>query len=315
MSDVAPIPGLCERDIDLLLVEEFLASPAFLAWFAERSGLKAMPGLKLLHVERSRSDPTGESDVEVTYQEASGRRVRLLIENKVSAGPQPRQAERYRERAASYLARGECDQCATVLAAPGRYVSATRPTAGFDALVTYESIQDWFASAANLGPRGAYKVRLLQDAIDRGVLGYQPVPDQATGEFWQAYWALAVEHAPELEMRKPKPKPPRSNWPRFRPPGLPRDRTIVHKMRRGHVDLEIRGHGRLLSKVRAEFGPLLDADMEITEASKSAAIRLLVPTLDLSAGVEPQRDAILQGLDAAKRLLRLHARTSTSESA
>jgi hypothetical protein len=81
-------------------------------------------------------------------------------------------------------------------------------------------------------------------------------------------------------------------------------------MSRGHVDLEIRGHGRLLSKVRAEFGPFLDADMEISEASESAAIRLHVPKLDPGAAVEPQRDAILQGLDAAKRLLRLQARVS-----
>jgi hypothetical protein len=79
MSEVAPIPGLCERDIDLLLVEEFLSSPAFLAWFAERAGLKETSGLKLLHVERSRSDSTGESDVEVTYKEPSRRRVRLLL--------------------------------------------------------------------------------------------------------------------------------------------------------------------------------------------------------------------------------------------
>jgi hypothetical protein len=37
------VSGVCERDIDLLLLEEFVASPDFVEWFAQAAGL-AWPG-------------------------------------------------------------------------------------------------------------------------------------------------------------------------------------------------------------------------------------------------------------------------------
>jgi len=33
------VSGVCERDIDLLLLEEFVASPDFVEWFARAAGL------------------------------------------------------------------------------------------------------------------------------------------------------------------------------------------------------------------------------------------------------------------------------------
>lgn len=38
MSDLV-ITGVCERDVDLLLLEEFLATEAFVQWFARAIGI------------------------------------------------------------------------------------------------------------------------------------------------------------------------------------------------------------------------------------------------------------------------------------
>jgi hypothetical protein len=51
-----------------------------------------------------------------------------------------------------------------------------------------------------------------------------------------------------------------------------------------------------------EVGPLLESEMEIVRASKSAAIRIRVPILNTGRPFEEQADAARDGLSAARRL-------------
>jgi hypothetical protein len=257
-------------------------------------------------VHRSRTDGIGESDLELAYLDSSGALTRLLIENKVSAGFQPRQAERYQDRAAIYLARGDCQRIATVLVAPSSYLGPSLKTYGFSRCLSYEEIRDWFAAEESLGDRRLYKVRLLEWAIDRAVLGYQPEADAAITDLWRSYWRLAVAAAAELEMEEPGAKPSGSTWIAFRPPPLPPGTYIVHKLERGQVDLWLPGRGAYLSRVREEFASLLERDMEVARASKSAAIRVQVPKIAIGAPLSTQESAVLAGLRAASRLLALY---------
>src|SRR5688572_22073219 len=95
-KDLISIAGVSERDIDLLLLEEFHSSPTFQAWFvAQILGGGAVTG-ELVSARRSVTQSTGESDVEVAFKCDDGREVRFLIENKLNVGFQPLQAERYR---------------------------------------------------------------------------------------------------------------------------------------------------------------------------------------------------------------------------
>ncbi|MEO8218141.1 MAG: hypothetical protein ABI718_13765 [Acidobacteriota bacterium] len=96
------ISGICERDIDLLLLEEFRSNPEFATWFTSEA-LDIKPGL-CSGALKSVTDTWGESDLEVEFRDSSGRTTRLLIENKIAANFQPRQALRYAERATSYRA-------------------------------------------------------------------------------------------------------------------------------------------------------------------------------------------------------------------
>jgi hypothetical protein len=60
------VPWVCERDIDLLILEEFVASPDFLAWFLGQIGI-GLPFM-LISAACNVSSPTRESDLEIIIQ-------------------------------------------------------------------------------------------------------------------------------------------------------------------------------------------------------------------------------------------------------
>ena len=93
-----------ECDIDLFLLEEIVASPSFLSWLLSSIGL---PSGELVSVARSVHTETGESDIELIVR-SQPQLTKVLIENKIDAPLQPRQAERYRERAVSYIQQDIC---------------------------------------------------------------------------------------------------------------------------------------------------------------------------------------------------------------
>jgi len=76
------VHGICERDIDLLLLEELVASADFRVWFLGELGIR--PDATLKQAERSVSAVSGESDLALTFR-AGGETVRVLVENKVDA--------------------------------------------------------------------------------------------------------------------------------------------------------------------------------------------------------------------------------------
>jgi hypothetical protein len=80
-----------ERDIDMLLAEEFSVSPAFAAWFLTNTRFSGVAA-RVLDVYVSKSDSTGESDLVIVFEEVNGNsRFALLIEDKIDA---PLQFER-----------------------------------------------------------------------------------------------------------------------------------------------------------------------------------------------------------------------------
>ena len=57
-----------ERDIDLLLAEEFAVSPSFATWFLAQTRTFKGKQARVIKVEVSRSDTTGESDLVVVLR-------------------------------------------------------------------------------------------------------------------------------------------------------------------------------------------------------------------------------------------------------
>ena len=138
------VAGVSERDIDLLLLEEFQSESEFHNWFVARTLGPSKQLGECVSAARSVTHSTGESDLEVTFSDLQGKTTCLLIENKVNAGLQPRQAARYHVRGASYVAGGKYSRYYTVIVAPRRYFGSSGSTKGFHHYLEYEVILKWF---------------------------------------------------------------------------------------------------------------------------------------------------------------------------
>ena len=301
------ITGVCERDVDLLLLEEFVASEAFVSWFAAKIGLSAG---RLAGCARSVTSSTGESDLDLTL-DVGDHIVKVLIENKVDAMFQPRQPERYRERAASYVRNGTCETAITVIIAPSAYFPDETETFGFDHRLTHEVILAWFeGSDDTLGPRARYKSALLTGAINRGGAGWQLIPDEAATDFWYRYWNEAKTIAADLRMPRPSAKPAGSGFIRIKPLGLPRGVQLLHKVRYGNVDLQFAGKGDRVAELEAQYGAQLPSDARIEQAAQSAVVRRTVPLIDMSAPFVECQEAVRSSLKAALELLAWYRRVA-----
>jgi hypothetical protein len=127
------------------------------------------------HVQRSTADAFGEADLVIVYTEQSGKRIAILIENKIQAVFQPRQAERYRQRGE---AGNGWDSFWTCLVAPESYVNRQH---SFDSAVTLDSLdqppdeekgispallRDWREIPSEALERGEIRI-LIQQAVEQ----------------------------------------------------------------------------------------------------------------------------------------------------
>lgn len=295
------IPGICERDIDLLLLEELSVTPEFASrLISYASGERPV---QVTSVRQSVTQSSGESDLEIAWRRAQGGEGRVLIENKVDASFQRNQAARYRQRAEAYIRNGACDCAWTLVVAPAAYFSSEDEKHGFDASLTYEQVQQWYEEAG-LGARGVYKIRVLAAAIAKSRLGYNPIADDAISRFWHDYWELSLAEAPELGMGEPGPKPPQSTWIYFAPGGLPRAVWLLHKVTGGSVELSLGGRGGRLGEVRVGLLPLLEPDMQVERTGKSTAVRLRVEPMNMTVALHEQVALARAAMAAAGRLRR-----------
>jgi len=301
------IPDVCERDIDLLLLEEFVASRDFRSWFLSQIGCEQTIALEEAY--RSVKTTNGESDLELTFNSSAGL-VKILIENKVDAAFQPNQPQRYAERAVNYRSLKIYGEVVTVVVAPEIYFGNETEAFGFDAKVTYEALLSWFENA-QLGDRRDYKLVVLRSAIERGRQGWKLVPHHGVGEFWRSYWRICEGMAPELSMPVPKSAiPAGSHFILFRPAILPSGISLSHKVGYGHVDLQFAGMGDRLAQMEQLYRSVLPPSMRIEKAAKSAVVRMRVEPIDIAKVTFPDAEvSVRQGINAARLLLDWYMKT------
>jgi len=136
------LASVAERDIDLLLMEEFHASEEFVKWFCSEIDLHGISPADAWH---SVSDTDGESDLLVRVIK-DGQRIGVLIENKIAAPEQDRQAERYHIRGIKCREQGKLDRYVTVMCAPKRYLDSLSDKSEYHHRFSYEKIAAWFGT-------------------------------------------------------------------------------------------------------------------------------------------------------------------------
>jgi hypothetical protein len=206
-TDAIGISSDREARLDLLLAEELSVDHGLTRWFLAEAGRwrdrRPWPGGDLEGV-RARvnywdagpeipPDAEGETDVDLTLWWSGGAELPVLIEDKVAAVFQPRQAERYATRA---QARGGV----AVLVGPEAYLdSHPREVEIFHGAVSVEEIVARIqAHPAAQDPvtkrRAKWRARLLEELIRPPVV--PTVSDPDTVEFTEFCAAWLAEHAP-----------------------------------------------------------------------------------------------------------------------
>ncbi|MBW6455878.1 MAG: hypothetical protein K0A98_08310 [Trueperaceae bacterium] len=298
------LEAVTERDVDLLILEELAVSRDFLAWWLDR--VEGEPGTEEAVVVRARHSVThprlGESDLVVVYARGRSDARAVLIENKLSAPPQPDQALRYRLRGEAGVATGAWASFRTCIIAPQRYLDATDDANLFDARIAYEAVRDWFRDRG-ADARAGFRASIVDQAIEQARRGYTPEADERVTRFWHRYWACAAEEFPELDIPEPGPKPGGATWIEARPEALGPGRRIYHKLAAGFVDLQLDGAAGDVEAIKDVLAPLLWTDTEVVATGKSASVRVRVPPLDPFAALGEQVAEARAGMRAAYRLL------------
>jgi len=291
-----------ERDVDLLLAEEFEVNEAFADAVIGHTRF-AGRRLRVIETSVSLATPAGESDLVVVLADSAGERVGLLIEDKIDAVFQPDQAKRYALRARDHQKEERFGEWQVLLLAPQAYLGRLRPEDGFPHTIAYESLAKILRKQGDR--RAIWRAEFLEKAADRRATAWRPTPDAATDAFWDAVWSLASSRYPRLEMSRPRFSKD-NDWLELRPgtfKGRPRRPYIQVKGAQGAVDLTFeRSDPAWLAQAVAG---LLDSDMKVTAAGKSAVVRLEMRPFRVAEGFEQAEAAVTDALGAAERLLLL----------
>ena len=97
-----------ERDIDLLILEEFISNPEFASIFLKAVGISDAYTIETA-IHSKMDAELGESDI-VFVLNINGKRHALHIEDKIDAIAMQNQSGRYHDRAKKDIAQGEYDE-------------------------------------------------------------------------------------------------------------------------------------------------------------------------------------------------------------
>lgn len=304
-----PVERLYERDVDLLLAEEFDVNPAFAEHFKSLTKFAGESAV-VVRCWVSKSNNLGESDLEVSYRRSDDSCFALLIEDKVDAGLQPGQAERYRLRAERERSKGAFSDYEVILCAPAFYLGKQVGLDGFDRRISFELLAE-FLDAGD--PRSQYRASFLRTAAGtKKVNAWTREIDPATNAFWDAAYEVACNEFSILEMKRPA-LTKDSVWIVFRPhdlPTMPKRVSVEMKGKNGHIDLTFANTTAHVFHLLVKH--LMQPGMTVHQTGAAAAIRLTAPEFAIADGIQVGLPKVKLAFAAAARLIDFY-RSSAAE--
>lgn len=290
------LASVTERDIDLLLLEEFHVNNDFVAWFCGEIDLHNVIAAGAWH---SLSDTDGESDLVLrVLQEES--RIGILIENKVNAPAQYRQAERYHLRGKRLVEEGKLDSYRTVICAPQCYISPPLPENDYQHRISYEDIETWFRTQQGQGRRAVWRRYVMLAAIDQGRRGYTMAVNPAITKFHLDYWKhLRLRH-PKIQMARPQGRGNGSTWIVLKGIGFPRGVKLSHKFDQQVMELGF--EKRTVDEILAVKSDWPD-DIHPVQKGGTASLAIDIPAIDMTLDFGAQTTGIEKALESAYRLM------------
>tara|TARA_R110002049_G_scaffold137350_2_gene297363 strand:+ start:45148 stop:46086 length:939 start_codon:yes stop_codon:yes gene_type:complete len=292
-----------ERDIDLLLLEEFHCSTEFTVWFCNKLGLDDVEFDGAWH---SVSDVDGETDLLLRIRRR-GIRVGVFIENKVRAPEQDSQDLRYHQRARRACEQGKIDDFVTSIIAPNRYLKSMPIDREYTASLSFEEIEVWFQSRADR--RAIWRAEIVREAIEQNRRSSTMLVSSTRTRFFEDYWLHLRANHPELLMNMPSSKGNKSNWVKFKGRHFPKGVLLTHKIDQCVMELGFS---------RTNLGDIEEAVVELPESAifgqrgKTAVVQIDVPEIDKEVSFSQQVGVVEVALDAAYKLAPLADCQATS---
>ena len=290
-----------ESEVDSIVVEEIFCSKDFQNWLLSKVSLKE--NSKLIGAWKNvRPANFGECDIVVEFIE-NGKKIAILIEDKIFAPEQPRQAERYHKTGKFLVEEGEINQYITCLLSPKDYFKEGAPMEKYDKKITYEELLEWFEQQDD-SKRMRVKQMVIQNCIDKAKTGFIQNIDEKTNNFYEYYEMMGQQNNPELEFKYKKPFTKDQSFVDIKPEIFSQNITIIHKGKDGFVDLQISKID--IDEFRKFMKNKLREGMTIKKTGKSFSVRILVsklPKISSMEKFEMYGDQIADALNAASRLM------------
>ena len=296
MKNLIPVETILERDIDLLLLEEFNSSNSFAHWILETIEIDGLADIQWVYAKHSITESgLWESDIVVILELVNWSKHCLLIENKISAEFANKQDLRYYERWKILVEREVCNDFTTVLVSPSWYGNAL----DFDYYISYEKILEYFQ--AKWDKRSEYKANILDCAIERRRRWYTGIKNKHTTNFWEEYWKYLEENAPELNMNKPEDKRKESYFILFRCLAS-YNCMFRQKLRVKHSCIDIEFKSGTVDSLNDKYADVLLYDMQIVPIWRYGlpAIRVKLPSLLTEEPFSDQKENVKFVVDKIK---------------
>lgn len=299
MTEIAPQLTSNERDFDRLFMEELAFGEGFLEAFCAKIGVQPKPVASIRHsvTENFGGLAWGETDIFVAFEDDTA----LLIENKLSAGFQPEQAERYRARAAHHAGRGL--RCRTVLIAPKVYLSSV-DTEDWDHVCSYEDIADCMGAS---DPRSRWRQALFREAGSRAarvsrLAASSAARKAASAELlaFKTSWLGWIRASGDWAAN-----PQRGATDEFlyRPRDNPFGLRIWHHPLAGY--LSVQNLGKFAHLWDADFRRSLPEGFRLSEHPSDIYLDATVPAIDMSSDFAVEKDNVIAGMEIARKALDL----------
>lgn len=306
INDLNFVANVTERDIDFLVLEELQVSHEFREWFSARvfeSPVLKTHGKALHSVVDSKY---GESDLIFIFDAEDGSTKAILIENKISARPQPDQAQRYIERGEKGKAEETWQEYRTCVIAPRNYLESPAHAELYQCEITYEEIMAFFSSRRTVDERSGYRAKMMLEAVTQHRRGYTQIVDQKMTTFAKEYWQYVQSHYPNLKMPVPKPRAAGNTWIYFFPSGLPKSVDVVHQLSAGYVKVFFKQQASDFEAIRARYQDMvgLIPGLEVELTGKSVAISVPVDSVKpLEIGFETAQASVAAALETTSKLV------------
>lgn len=261
-----------ERDMDILIIQEFIGKKAFANLFLKQIGLTENEDYTITDTYQSLYSQDGESDITILLV-ANGRKQGIFIEDKINAITMDEQSNRYTLRAENMKKQGKIEDYFVFLAAPQSYIQTHKNdrNAQYDFYVSYEdmlSVVESFAGAEN-----KYKADMIKFALKEKEKGYLMIEDERVMRFWELFSERCKHCTPKLVITNNKKEKGRdSYWVWFKTP-FPKV-SIVYKTNRGIINLRIPKYADKFDVFVELVKPLMQQEMVFEKMPGSANVTI-----------------------------------------